>query len=145
MQDYSDERALGWAGHVARMPLHRWPRQMLSSYLPYPRPLGAPQKTHGRSLTAALAREGIPVASWLTWALDRTNWRQAINSVPAMPSTPTNHIGRTIEMGNGSCMQGIVTGTSYLSDGPEWQVALDNGKTTNFPYNGLKTAPGTCG
>jgi hypothetical protein len=111
---------------------------MLSSYLPYPRPLGAPQKTYGRSLTAALTRKGIPVASWLTLALDRTNWRQAINSVPAMPSTPTNHIGRTIEMGNGSCMQGIVTAISYLSDGPQWQVALDNGKTTYFPYNGLK-------
>jgi hypothetical protein len=128
-----DKRTLGWAGHVARMPPHRWPRQMLSSYLPYPRPLGAPQKTYGRSLTAALTRKGIPIASWLTITLDRTTWRHAINSAPAMPSTPTNHIGRTIEVRSGSCMQGIVTGISYLSDGPEWHVAFDNGKTTNFP------------
>jgi hypothetical protein len=59
MQDYLDKRTLGWAGHVARMPPHRWPRKMLSSYLPYPRPLGAPQKTYGRSLTAALTRKGV--------------------------------------------------------------------------------------
>jgi hypothetical protein len=107
MQDYLDKRTLGWAGHVARMPPHRWPRKMLTSYLPPPPPHGAPQKTYGRCLTDALARKCIPVSSWLTMALDRTSWRRAINSLPATPSTPINYIGRTIVMRSGAPMQAL--------------------------------------
>ena len=63
MQNYLDERTLGWAGHVARMPMTRWPRKILTAFLPHARPVGAPPKTHGRCLVAALTRKGIPVAS----------------------------------------------------------------------------------
>jgi hypothetical protein len=111
---------------------------MLSSHLPYLRPLGAPQKTHGRNLTTALTREGMPVASWLTMALDRTSWRHAINSLPATPTTPMNYIGRTIVMRSGAPVQGIVTAPSHQEDGPLWNVALDNGKTTTAPCQALK-------
>jgi hypothetical protein len=75
MQNYLDKRTLGWAGHVARIPPRRWPRQILTSCLSHPRPLGAPQKTYGRCLIAALFRKCIPVATWLTMPLDRTTWR----------------------------------------------------------------------
>ena len=48
-----------WAGHVARMPMSRAPRQLLTSWVAHSRPVGCPQMTWGRALGNALASKGI--------------------------------------------------------------------------------------
>ena len=40
-------RLLRWAGHVARMPMSRAPRQLLTSWVAHSRPVGCPQMTWG--------------------------------------------------------------------------------------------------
>ena len=44
---YIARRQLRWLGHVSRMPFDRLPRSLLSSWLPYKRPRGAPEMTFG--------------------------------------------------------------------------------------------------
>ena len=64
-------RQLRWLGHVSRMPFDRLPRRLLSSWLPYKRPRGAPEMTFGKTVIKTLK----------TFDIDRTHW-------PAMRPTP---------------------------------------------------------
>jgi hypothetical protein len=112
---------------------------MLTSFLPFPRPHGAPQKTFGKCITAALARKHIPAPSWFSIALDRKSWRTAINARTASYQPPTNYVGRSIVMCCGSYIQGIVTTQTHHDDGTHWHVALDNGQTTSLPTQKLKS------
>ena len=58
-------RQLRWAGHVSRMDHEmRLPRRMLSSWVPHPRPVGAPTMTYGRSLFKAMDKFEIDTARW---------------------------------------------------------------------------------
>jgi hypothetical protein len=52
-------RILRWAGHVARMPMSRAPRQLLTGWVPHSRPIGCPQMTWGRTLENALKSKSI--------------------------------------------------------------------------------------
>jgi hypothetical protein len=45
-----NRRLLRWTGHIARMPLIRAPRKILTSGVDNPRPLGCPQMNWGRAL-----------------------------------------------------------------------------------------------
>jgi hypothetical protein len=51
---YYNRRILRWTGHVARMPLRRAPRKILTSWVDNPRPHGCPQINWGRTLIKAL-------------------------------------------------------------------------------------------
>jgi len=56
MDKYIARRQLQWLiGHVSRMmPFDRLPRRLLSSWLPYKRPRGAPEMTFGGTMLKAL-------------------------------------------------------------------------------------------
>ena len=54
MDKYIARRQLRWLGHVSRMPFDRLPRRLLSSWLPYKRPRGAPEMTFGKTMIKAL-------------------------------------------------------------------------------------------
>jgi hypothetical protein len=74
-------------GHVARMPLFRAPRKILSSWVDNPRPLGCPQMNWGRTLKKALQSNDLPTefVKWREMAADRNQWRAICGS--KMPST----------------------------------------------------------
>ena len=69
-------RQLRWLGHVSRMDFERLPRRMLSSWVPAPRPRGAPKMTYGRTICKALDHFSIAHATWPQLAADRLAWRQ---------------------------------------------------------------------
>ena len=75
---YLSRRRLGWLGHVRRMDFQRLPRRMLSSWVPCPRPRGAPPMTYGRSIHAALDDFHIGADEWVSLAANRPAWRETI-------------------------------------------------------------------
>ena len=60
LDTYYYRRLLRWAGHVARMPLTRAQRKLLTGWVSNPRPVGCPQMTWGRTLKKELASSSIP-------------------------------------------------------------------------------------
>ena len=75
---YLSRRQLRWLGHVRRMDYERLPRRMLSSWVPHPRPCGAPPMTFGRSIGAALDDFHVDRRTWHELAADRSAWRQTL-------------------------------------------------------------------
>jgi hypothetical protein len=56
---YYNRRLLRWTSHVARMPLTRAPRKILTSWVDNPRPLGCPQMNWGRTRTLRAVLNGL--------------------------------------------------------------------------------------
>jgi hypothetical protein len=81
-------RILRWAGHVARMPMKRVPRQLLTGWGAHLRPNGCPEMTWGRTLTKALKCRGLPVnfKEWRAIAKDRSERGLRTYSKPVPPS-----------------------------------------------------------
>ena len=79
---YYSTRLLRWAGLVPRMPWHRTPRKLLTSWVRHKRPVGAPSMTFGRTLNKALKSAGISTlaATWMREAQDRNAWRERIHT-----------------------------------------------------------------
>ena len=77
LDSYYHNRILRWAGHVARMPMTRAPRQLLTGWVANSRPNGCPEVTWGRTLKKALKCKGLQVSSkeWRAIAEDRLEWR----------------------------------------------------------------------
>ena len=76
---YVARRQLRWLGHTSRMDLDsRLPRRMLSSWVPHPRPPGAPSMTYGRSVGKALALFQVDPTRWHELAADRGAWRRML-------------------------------------------------------------------
>ena len=78
---YYNARLLRWAGHVARMPMDRMPRRLLTGWVRNRRLVGAPQMTFGRTLNKALRAKGLPTTfagarGWQRLAQDRVTWRE---------------------------------------------------------------------
>jgi hypothetical protein len=76
---YYNTRLLRWAGHVARMPMTRTPRKLLTAWVKHKRPRGAPRMTFGRTLNKALKAAKIPstmTATWIRLAQDRNEWKK---------------------------------------------------------------------
>ena len=90
LDSYYHNRVLRWAGHVARMPMSRAPRQLLTGWVAHPRPIGCPEMNFGRTLKKALKRNHLPTdfAAWSALARDRPRWRLLTHSTPP-PSPPT--------------------------------------------------------
>ena len=61
LDSYYHNRILRWAGHVARMPMTRAPRHLLTGWVAHSRPNGCPEMTWGRTLKKALKCKGLPV------------------------------------------------------------------------------------
>ena len=59
IDSYYHNRLLRWAGHIARLPMSRAPRQLLASWVAHSVPVGCPQMTWGRTLENALASKGM--------------------------------------------------------------------------------------
>ena len=87
IDSYFHNRILRWAGHVARMPMSRAPRQLLTGWVSHSRPIGCPQMTWGRTLENALKSKGISkdLDEWIAIAKDRSKWRQLTHSIPKPP------------------------------------------------------------
>ena len=87
MEHYVSLRKQRWAGHLARMPMTRIPRQLLTSWVNQPRPHGRPQYTYGHALNKTLKRAGIPseFKEWSKLAQERSNWRKAIYAKAEFP------------------------------------------------------------
>ena len=77
IETYYHRRILRWAGHVARMPMERSVRKLLTGWVANPRPLGCPSMTWGRTLKKALVKNELPTdfVKWRTLAMDRDQWR----------------------------------------------------------------------
>jgi hypothetical protein len=67
LEYYYTTRLLRWTGHVARMPMTRTPRRLLTSWVKHKRPVGAPQMNIGRTINKALSRRGIS-KDFKTWS-----------------------------------------------------------------------------
>ena len=87
IDSYFYNRFHRWTGQVARMPMSRAPRQLLTSWVAHSRPVGCPQMTWGRTLENALKRKGISKEfdEWFAIAKDRSKWRQLTHSNPKPP------------------------------------------------------------
>ena len=71
---------LRWAGHVARMPDHRLPKQLLFGELvDGKRSRGAPKKRFKDSLKASLKAFDICPDTWENAAQDRSCWRTSVH------------------------------------------------------------------
>ena len=57
---------------------YRLPRRMLSSWVPHPRPRGAPMMTYGRSARKALEKFSIDSEMWPKLAADRAAWKETL-------------------------------------------------------------------
>ena len=81
---YLHNRILRWAGHVARMPMSRAPRQLLTGWISHSRPIGCSQMIWGRTLENALNTKGISkdFSEWIAIVKDRSKWRQLTHSIP---------------------------------------------------------------
>jgi hypothetical protein len=88
LDSYYHNRVLRWAGHVARMPMTRASRQLLTGWVAHSRPNRCPEMTWGRTLKKALKCEGLPVnfKEWRAIAGDRSEWRSRTYSKPVPPS-----------------------------------------------------------
>jgi len=77
LESYHHNLILRWAGHVARMPMTRAPRQFLTGWVAHSRPNGCPEMTRGRKLKKVLKFKGLPVnfKEWRAIAEDRSEWR----------------------------------------------------------------------
>ena len=73
---YYRNRILRWAGHVARMPMTRIPRKLLTGWVANPRPLGRPYMAWGHTLKRALKAFDIPAdfEEWTALAKNRNGW-----------------------------------------------------------------------
>ena len=69
-------RRLEWLGHVARMPDHRIPKQVLFGWLPQPRPAGGPRRRWRDVVRKDLKAVGVSEDSWHEEASEsRASWR----------------------------------------------------------------------
>jgi hypothetical protein len=78
IRTYTVRRQLQWAGHMARMPLDRLPRKLLTSWCYQARPLGRPELTYGEGLKNALEYARVPVATWMAQAQDKLAWKDTL-------------------------------------------------------------------
>jgi hypothetical protein len=83
LDHYYNTRLLRWAGHVARMPMQRLPRRLLTGWVKHKRPVGGVRMTFGRTLNKALVSAGLSVDfdTWCKTAQDRIKWRARINKI----------------------------------------------------------------
>ena len=87
---YYNRRLLRWDGHVARMPMDRMPRKLLTGW----GELGCPQMTWGHTLNKAPKSYDLPTnfGQWGTLAAGRRVWQQRIGVRAFCPRPATTLI-----------------------------------------------------
>ena len=70
-------RRLGWLGHLARMPDHRYPRICMFGWLPQTHPCGGPRKRWRDGVKKDMATTNIKEHSWHSDALERRKWKES--------------------------------------------------------------------
>ena len=142
MEHLLDIKTLSWAGHLARMPISRLPRQCLTSYLPYARKIGAPHLTHGRALNGALHRQQIDKNSWMETAQDRAIWKSCTQAQPrptGRPFKPNRPLlnSRVLKKFGSKWYGGSITGLDEEADThrPIWRVTFDDGDFGDYYEN----------
>jgi hypothetical protein len=131
MRDALDKRLLGWVGHMARMHTHRWPLQLLHSFVENPRLVGAPPKTFGKQLKEALKRKNVDLKTWKALAMDRSAWRTMINT-PSKLNTRTKQnirIGCSIQGMTSSHMEAQIVRKIMDDNVPAWEVRFEDDST----------------
>ncbi len=75
---YYIRRLLCWAGHVARMPMDRIPRKLLTGWVKHARPVGCPKIIWGCTPNKALGSCDIPTdfGQWSILAEDCRLWQE---------------------------------------------------------------------
>ena len=107
-------RKLRWAGHVARMDMHRLPRKFLSSWVKdVPRPRGRAQ-SYGHDLSRELNGIGFNLLTgatmlgvsrdWLTVAQDRDAWRVLVEPLRHVEANPISSQS-PLAVGSQNCSQ----------------------------------------
>ena len=145
LQYYIDWKILGYIGHVVRMNTQRIPYQMLEAYLPGPRKIGAPCKTHKKQIVQCLLRKQISQETWKTDALERNEWRNMIKNViptkiqintkPSWHSNPREILDCHVEKKYGSKYYvGIIVSLDIDSITHEqlWRVDYDDGDSADY-------------
>jgi hypothetical protein len=91
---YYNCHLLRWAGHVARMPMDRTPRKLLTGCVEHARPVGCPKMTWGRTLNKALKSYDLPTnfGQWSILAVDRRVGQQRIGIQAPFPRPATTLI-----------------------------------------------------
>jgi hypothetical protein len=91
---YYNRRLLRYAGHVARMPMDRMARKLLTGWVEHARLVGCPQLTWGRTLNKALKSYCLATnfGQWSTLAADLRAWQQRIGVRPPFPRPATTLI-----------------------------------------------------
>ena len=91
---YYNRRLLRWAGHVARIPMDRMARKLLSDWFERALPVGRPQMTWGRTFNKELKSYDLPTnfGHWSTLSADRRVWQQRIGVRPPCPRPATTLI-----------------------------------------------------
>ena len=142
---YIDIRIMGWAGHMARMPITRLPRKLLTSYIAKPRRLGAPPKTYGRTLRTCFKRKKVACDGWLLTASNRELWREAAKtkrqSKKNMRLNPQSLIGRLVEKKfNMTWHVGVVTDFDMddVTRSTIWRISYDDGDSADYDMTELK-------
>ena len=109
IDSYFHNRILRWAGHVARMPMSRAPRKLLTGWVSHSWPIGCPQMTSGRTLENALSSKGISKEfdEWIAIAKDRSKLRQLAHSFPK-PSDDYNCITQKDSEPSQTCSEGHI-------------------------------------
>ena len=89
IDSYFQSRILRWAGPVARMPMSRAPRHLLTGWVSHSRPIGCPEMARSRALENALNSKGISKEfdEWTAIAKDRSKSksRQLTHPIPKPP------------------------------------------------------------
>ncbi len=89
---YYNRRLLRWSGHVARMPMDRMPRTLITGWVEHARLVGCPQMTWGRKLNKELKSYDHPTnfGQWSTLTAVRRAWQQRIGIWLPCPRPATN-------------------------------------------------------
>jgi hypothetical protein len=90
LDTYYNSRLLRWVGHVARMPMDRMPRKLLTGWVNHKRPVGAPQMTYGRTVNKALKSKDLPTVfagrgGRNKLAKKRLEWRKSTSKYSLTP------------------------------------------------------------
>ena len=89
IDSYFQSRILRWAGPVARMPMSRAPRHLLTGWVSHSRPIRCPEMARSRALENALNSKGISKEfdEWTAIAKDRSKSksRQLTHPIPKPP------------------------------------------------------------
>jgi hypothetical protein len=146
LEHYLQWRALGYAGHVSRMPQHRLPKMITGAVLHGPKMRGGQPLTYDRQIQRYLKDKGIEGDEWETLAQNKTKWREAIRSQSVsvkmrkkisarVQDIPTEKIGKWVEKKyQGKWYAGVITECNVCATSGDhiWRVKYDDDDISDY-------------